>query len=101
MIRRPPRSTLFPYTTLFRSLLDELRGSRRTGDLEGNRPTVGLGRHGEPKKPTALSLGINYPRELGEESLGRREGTAETNGHGHASDRPGHQSGQELRSVGL
>src|SRR5438105_11803287 len=25
MIRRPPRSTLFPYTTLFRSLADELR----------------------------------------------------------------------------
>src|SRR3712207_7720667 len=25
MIRRPPRSTLFPYTTLFRSLVDELR----------------------------------------------------------------------------
>src|SRR2546427_1772056 len=24
MIRRPPRSTLFPYTTLFRSLYDEL-----------------------------------------------------------------------------
>src|SRR3712207_9057325 len=24
MIRRPPRSTLFPYTTLFRSDLDEL-----------------------------------------------------------------------------
>src|SRR3989442_11659965 len=24
MIRRPPRSTLFPYTTLFRSLLSEL-----------------------------------------------------------------------------
>src|SRR2546426_6953330 len=23
MIRRPPRSTLFPYTTLFRSLLDD------------------------------------------------------------------------------
>src|SRR2546427_2338048 len=31
MIRRPPRSTLFPYTTLFRSLGDgglELRGGR-------------------------------------------------------------------------
>src|SRR5258708_22732722 len=28
MIRRPPRSTLFPYTTLFRSLLDkQLLGS--------------------------------------------------------------------------
>src|SRR5258708_9081471 len=25
MIRRPPRSTLFPYTTLFRSLLKRLR----------------------------------------------------------------------------
>src|SRR2546422_3341675 len=24
MIRRPPRSTLFPYTTLFRSLMDHL-----------------------------------------------------------------------------
>src|SRR2546430_4163930 len=24
MIRRPPRSTLFPYTTLFRSLIDHL-----------------------------------------------------------------------------
>src|SRR5258705_2748882 len=30
MIRRPPRSTLFPYTTLFRSLLN-----RRLGDLFG------------------------------------------------------------------
>src|SRR5438445_5589982 len=32
MIRRPPRSTLFPYTTLFRSLLDREgreRGPRR------------------------------------------------------------------------
>src|SRR5436309_5798799 len=27
MIRRPPRSTLFPYTTLFRSLLASLRKS--------------------------------------------------------------------------
>src|SRR2546425_1371059 len=28
MIRRPPRSTLFPYTTLFRSLLDAVRQRR-------------------------------------------------------------------------
>src|SRR2546428_9442681 len=28
MIRRPPRSTLFPYTTLFRSRLDSLHFSR-------------------------------------------------------------------------
>src|SRR3712207_9526616 len=30
MIRRPPRSTLFPYTTLFRSLLDDV--SFRVGE---------------------------------------------------------------------
>src|SRR3712207_8219744 len=29
MIRRPPRSTLFPYTTLFRSVLGHLRLLRR------------------------------------------------------------------------
>src|SRR5260370_23417550 len=28
MIRRPPRSTLFPYTTLFRSTYCQLRGGR-------------------------------------------------------------------------
>src|SRR2546425_9772249 len=32
MIRRPPRSTLFPYTTLFRS-----RGRRKTSRFEGRR----------------------------------------------------------------
>src|SRR3712207_7158733 len=31
MIRRPPRSTLFPYTTLFRSLVAPA-GQRRLGD---------------------------------------------------------------------
>src|SRR5437016_11892857 len=29
MIRRPPRSTLFPYTTLFRSLKPEIEDLRR------------------------------------------------------------------------
>src|SRR2546430_12949494 len=31
MIRRPPRSTLFPYTTLFRSLLGRME---RSGDAD-------------------------------------------------------------------
>src|SRR2546426_8446341 len=38
MIRRPPRSTLFPYTTLFRSLHDDLVGLvdlTRSLDLTG------------------------------------------------------------------
>src|SRR2546421_3859529 len=30
MIRRPPRSTLFPYTTLFRSLLRQVMGNPLT-----------------------------------------------------------------------
>src|SRR3712207_8846918 len=35
MIRRPPRSTLFPYTTLFRSV--ERRVQRRRGGVGGDR----------------------------------------------------------------
>src|SRR5256885_12818188 len=31
MIRRPPRSTLFPYTTLFRSTLDPLQHGSEAG----------------------------------------------------------------------
>src|SRR3712207_8311463 len=31
MIRRPPRSTLFPYTTLFRSAVSVVAGRLRTG----------------------------------------------------------------------
>src|SRR2546426_7963099 len=34
MIRRPPRSTLFPYTTLFRSVLDGLPNVHRL--IEGD-----------------------------------------------------------------
>src|SRR2546427_4206357 len=35
MIRRPPRSTLFPYTTLFRSLGDQHAPVRQEGDAPG------------------------------------------------------------------
>src|SRR3989449_11277490 len=43
MIRRPPRSTLFPYTTLFRSLRDRVdgRGVHALGD--GHAPAGGNG----------------------------------------------------------
>src|SRR2546421_6514891 len=34
MIRRPPRSTLFPYTTLFRSVLVAGRQARREAPLD-------------------------------------------------------------------
>src|SRR3712207_7139273 len=38
MIRRPPRSTLFPYTTLFRSIL-----TTATGVFDGGCSRVGYG----------------------------------------------------------
>src|SRR5256885_8922104 len=42
MIRRPPRSTLFPYTTLFRSEVEAVRGA----EVVGGQPQAGdvLGR---------------------------------------------------------
>src|SRR2546430_3200784 len=39
MIRRPPRSTLFPYTTLFRSAEEAAGGS--VSAFQGRRATVG------------------------------------------------------------
>src|SRR5690554_7344566 len=38
MIRRPPRSTLFPYTTLFRSWVNKTGGSPATGPTSCRRP---------------------------------------------------------------
>src|SRR5256885_8322769 len=57
MIRRPPRSTLFPYTTLFRSLLP--RPGRVAADAP--RPGPGAGRPPRqcgraPAKPQAVSV---------------------------------------------
>src|SRR2546430_12648085 len=67
MIRRPPRSTLFPYTTLFRS-----------GDF---RPRLNRAAHLEADVE-GQQLGITEDRQLGEEAegAGRDEG-------GHQTDR--------------
>src|SRR2546428_10326086 len=46
MIRRPPRSTLFPYTTLFRSLTRE----RDEDDGSGRMPRVQHARHLEERR---------------------------------------------------
>src|SRR2546430_10234489 len=50
MIRRPPRSTLFPYTTLFRSL-DE-QAVARLGDLDGAVERVAV--HGAEHRAVAV-----------------------------------------------
>src|SRR3712207_9023913 len=45
MIRRPPRSTLFPYTTLFRSLGQGPRRDHRQERHPTRQDRVGPGRH--------------------------------------------------------
>src|SRR2546422_8386441 len=55
MIRRPPRSTLFPYTTLFRSDC----GFAKLPKLDGETP--GIERLGEVLNATAERLKDNYP----------------------------------------
>src|SRR5260370_10856888 len=52
MIRRPPRSTLFPYTTLFRSL-------RLQGDARNDDPTM-ADRSWQPPPPLAAAVPVGY-----------------------------------------
>src|SRR5256886_11061502 len=49
MIRRPPRSTLFPYTTLFRSMAVGEAGERRRGDQRIGRAFARRG-HDRPEQ---------------------------------------------------
>src|SRR2546422_1533358 len=52
MIRRPPRSTLFPYTTLFRSLKRRIEDRTAVaGDLLP--PRIAVGRDGRPRSESA------------------------------------------------
>src|SRR5256885_12236121 len=51
MIRRPPRSTLFPYTTLFRSRGPAL-GRRRLGVVDA------ADREAQPREEVAHPLGV-------------------------------------------
>src|SRR5258708_18317841 len=62
MIRRPPRSTLFPYTTLFRSWRDRsrLRAADRAGQADGRVsrapfPRNQGGLHRQDRKSTRLN----------------------------------------------
>src|SRR5258707_3611033 len=68
MIRRPPRSTLFPYTTLFRS------GNPR-GKQKGVR---NLG--------SDVKLTLEVPVRLNEQGRARRGSTPERNGRAHVSN---------------
>src|SRR6266498_4491349 len=59
MIRRPPRSTLFPYTTLFRSRLPQAdfgKASARMGDSSSS------GKR-QPTRPCGV-LAVDVPRDV-------------------------------------
>src|SRR3712207_7860848 len=62
MIRRPPRSTLFPYTTLFRSAVRDRKGRGCEGQKEGKGGH--LGGHRPP--------GVLRPSHLPHERPGTR-----------------------------
>src|SRR5256885_5648261 len=63
MIRRPPRSTLFPYTTLFRSRLVQLPPPCRRDALIERVPMQGMqepvARRHRPVRPLARSEGAD------------------------------------------
>src|SRR3712207_8525284 len=81
MIRRPPRSTLFPYTTLFRSL----GGQRGHADAVGGEPTDGQPRRERHRGAVQQAEGVGV---LAEVRPGLRR-------DGHAGS--GAQKGQRLR----
>src|SRR5256885_5883442 len=58
MIRRPPRSTLFPYTTLFRSV-GQIAGQRQAGKevvlVSSGAVGAGMGVLGHTKRPNDLA----------------------------------------------
>src|SRR3712207_9498122 len=81
MIRRPPGSTLFPYTTLFRSTHVGWRPFAGAGFyLDVGYGLVALGGETSPEEVLVTLVGIDPPFEGGE--LGRRyrseEHTSET-----------------------
>src|SRR5260221_7870402 len=75
MIRRPPRSTLFPYTTLFRSLSEEIKHF----DLSANTNRT------RNRRGSSGSDGVNLNRSplnvLAEPALRSEEHTSELQSH--------------------
>src|ERR1035441_340063 len=82
MIRRPPRSTLFPYTTLFRSILAERHGADLAGQAAQLAHQLPVG--GVPEADFLVPAGderlaVRRERERGDRHLrfGGGEGEAE------------------------
>src|SRR2546422_4777749 len=68
MIRRPPRSTLFPYTTLFRSLSKPATEAVRRNGLTGLGPTLTTQlRLAEPSPETRTAMALEIREARSEE----------------------------------
>src|SRR5260370_11262420 len=85
MIRRPPRSTLFPYTTLFRSPAPE-RGRFRRQRLSYAKLVVHLGHHliRSEEHTSELHSHLNLVCRLLLEKKKRRLGTRSASSTSHA-----------------
>src|SRR2546429_3658403 len=79
MIRRPPRSTLFPYTTLFRSIDEAAREppAHRVRELRGTADEVGIDHAGAGAD---LPAGDDHPEEDED-----RKSTRLNSSHGYIS----------------
>src|SRR2546430_8413854 len=89
MIRRPPRSTLFPYTTLFRSRLVRLRARRKEQRVFG---TEQLGdallqpaRRGIAVQDVIADLGFGHGAAHAGRRLGDRKSTRLNSSHSQIS----------------
>src|SRR3712207_7512834 len=77
MIRRPPRSTLFPYTTLFRSLTQEnlaaLLSERRFGAVGPGAGALACGDVGAGRLADVLEIVAAAARRLSEGPLAGKD----------------------------
>src|SRR3712207_8652617 len=85
MIRRPPRSTLFPYTTLFRSVVGRMK--RGLGAVLGAALVVGLlGAAGSATAAAPPPLRLRRTQEDGHlQRLGDRKSTSPKSRHANIS----------------
>src|SRR2546422_7290883 len=93
MIRRPPRSTLFPYTTLFRSLPGDgtrvdtsLAVARRAPERERSAVTDPRGRGRGGRRPRAERAPVGRGRRArAGDGAGDRKSTRLNSSHGYIS----------------